>query len=68
MGHLAYIMTGKKLRRFRENVLCMTQGELAEEIGASRRSIGRWETEGKKPRPVYIRQIRQLAKEHKGAA
>ena len=48
---------GQVLRRFRVEVLKMTQKELAELLGTTERSVRDWEANRKKPRLKYVRQI-----------
>jgi len=54
-------MTPKELIRIRES-LGLTQGQLAEAIGAARQTINRWENDGGRMRPIYERLIRELIK------
>jgi DNA-binding transcriptional regulator YiaG len=48
---------GQVLRRFRTEVLKMTQKELAELLGTTARSVSDWEANKRVPRLKYVRQI-----------
>ena len=61
-------MTPRELKRIRRK-LGISQRELAEQIGATRQTVNRWENgDGKTMHQVFARQIKDLDKKREGAA
>lgn len=46
-------LSGKLLKRVREEVLLLSQAEAAEQLGITRSTLQRWERDESKPQPYH---------------